>query len=90
MRNDTKTPFSTGLSLYLLSGFSCPFPLLLVGNSQFPAAFVSPPFKHVAAIFGFHPGAKTVCFGAFALFRLKCAFWHIFMKNEIKMEVRKL
>jgi hypothetical protein len=65
-------------ALFCLTSLPCPFACPFLGHGELPAALAPAALKHVAAIFGLHAGAKTMGFGALALFWLVGSFWHIF------------
>jgi hypothetical protein len=48
-----------------------------VADGQLPAAFGATAGQNGLPILSFHAGTETVCFGAFAVIRLKCSLWHL-------------
>ena len=60
-----------------------------IADRQFVAATSPAAREHGAAILGFHARAESMCLGALAIIRLKCAFRHgLFLLSTARKTTR--
>ncbi len=54
-----------------------------IANGELPTSTGATAGKHVAAIWGLHPGTETVHFGTTAVIGLERSLWHFFLKTSL-------